>query len=163
MALFPTFRCTSSSARYGSAVKCEICQQICAFNRDDHRVDGKLHCWLCKLSYKRALAKAKKSDNDKQRQKKRSADEASMKINSSHKIGNSSSHRSGNNSSQRSETLKVNLSEIPEKIPKTANTGNNSDLIKDEQIASLQKRLQQKDAALLQKDKEVSQYYCYNP
>jgi len=131
---------------------------MCAFNRDDHRVDGKLHCWLCKLSYKRALAKAKKSDIDKQRQKKRSADEASMKMNSSHKIGNSSSHRSGNHSSQRSEPLKVNLSEIPEKIPKTANTGNNSDLIKDEQIASLQKKLQQKDAALLQKDKEITEW-----
>lgn len=140
---------------------------MCAFNREDHRVDGKLHCWLCKLSYKRALAKAKKSDSDKQRHKKRSADDAMMKTNSSHKMGNSSSsnNRGGsNNSSQRPELSKVNLSEIPEKIPKTANTGmipSNSDHVVAitqlrEQIATLQKKLQQKDSALLQKDKEVS-------
>jgi FAM76 protein len=130
---------------------------MCAFNREDHRVDGKLHCWLCKLSYKRALAKAKKSDSDKQRHKKRSADEA-LKTNSSHKMGNSGS---SNNRSGHSQLMK---SEIPEKIPKTVNSvmiPSNSDHVVAinllrEQIATLQKKLQQKDNHLLQKDKEVS-------
>jgi uncharacterized small protein (DUF1192 family) len=140
---------------------------MCAFNREDHRVDGKLHCWLCKLSYKRALAKAKKTDGDKQRHKKRSADEAALNKNSSHKMSNSgSSNRgSGNSNSQRTDISKASLSEIPEKIPKTANSGmipSNSDHVVAitqlrEQIATLQKKLQQKDAQLLQKDKEVSQ------
>ena len=145
---------------------------MCAFNRDDHRVDGKLHCWLCKLSYKRALAKAKKSDSDKQRQKKRSADEASLKTNSSHKMGNSGSsnnNRSGN--SQRPDLSKSG--EIPEKIQKTGNSGmipSNSDQSNyvvaitqlREQIATLQKKLQQKDNQLLQKDKEVSDLKLFN-
>lgn len=163
-------RCTSSEYKFGPAVKCEICQQMCAFNREDHRVDGKLHCWLCKLSYKRALAKAKKSDSDKQRHKKRSADEASLKANAGQKMGSSNNRSSGNNHSQRPELSKVNLSEIPEKIPKTANSGmvpSNSDHVVAitqlrEQIATLQKKLQQKDGQLLQKDKEVS-YFLFFP
>jgi FAM76 protein len=134
---------------------------MCAFNRQDHRVDGKLHCWLCKLSYKRALAKAKKSDSDKNRHKKRSADDA---LKSSSSQGNSGSSNNRSSNSQRTDLSKTNLSEIPEKIPKTANSGmipSNSDhqvainLLR-EQIATLQKKLQQKDNQLLQKDKEVS-------
>lgn len=121
-----------------------------AFNREDHRVDGKLHCWLCKLSYKRALhkAKAKKSDSERNRNKKRSADEASLKAQAT-----SSSNRGGNSSSQ-----------VPEKIAKTGNAfipSNNSDHVVlvtqlRENITQLQKKLQQKDNQLLQKDKEVS-------
>lgn len=146
-------------------MKCEICMQTSAFNREDHRVDGKLHCWLCKLSYKRALAKAKKSDSEKQRHKKRSADEANLKSNSAHKVNSgSSNNRSGNHNSQRPDVSKSGLSEIPEKISKTGNSGmipSNSDHVVamtqlKEQIATLQKRLQQKDNQLLQKDKEVS-------
>lgn len=148
---------------------------MCAFNRDDHRVDGKLHCWLCKLSYKRALAKAKKSDSDKQRHKKRSADEASLKANAGQKMA-SSNNRSSGNSNSRPELSKVNLSEIPEKIPKTDRgviVPSNSDHVVAitqlrEQIATLQKKLQQKDGQLLQKDKEVSFLFissltCHEP
>lgn len=138
---------------------------MCAFNREDHRVDGKLHCWLCKLSYKRALAKAKKSDSDKHRQKKRSADDA-MKSNSSHKIDKSGSmsNRGGHSNTQLGDQNKAHLSEIPEKISKTSNSGmipSNSDHVVAitqlrEQIATLQKKLQHKDNQLLQKEKEVS-------
>lgn len=117
---------------------------MCAFNREDHRVDGKLHCWLCKLSYKRALAKAKKSDSDKHRQRKRTADEA-LKSNSSHKMSNSgSSQNRGSNNSHRPDLSKPNLAEIPEKIPKTVMIPSNSDHVVAitqlrEQIATLQK------------------------
>lgn len=145
-------------------MKCEICMQTSAFNREDHRVDGKLHCWLCKASYKRALAKAKKSDSDKTRNRKRSAEEANMKSNSSHKITSGSSNNRGNHNAQRPDVSKSGLSEIPEKISKTGNSAmipSNSDHVVamtqlKEQIATLQKRLQQKDNQLLQKDKEVS-------
>lgn len=140
-------------------MKCEICQQMCAFNRDDHRIDGKLHCWLCKLSYKRALAKAKKSDTDKQRQKKRSAEDSSLKANSSHKIsGSGSSHNRGNIS-------KGSLSEVPEKVAKTEMIPNTDHVVAvqlREQIETLQKKLQQKDGQLLAKDKEVSEQTLYN-
>ncbi|CAG2182465.1 unnamed protein product, partial [Oppiella nova] len=46
---------------------CEQCKQRCAFDRKDpesrKKVEGKLLCWLCTLSYKRALAKAKQNDS----------------------------------------------------------------------------------------------------
>lgn len=134
---------------------------MCAFNREDHRIDGKLHCWLCKSSYKRALAKAKKSDSEKQRQKKRSADDAALK-NAAHKGNSSSLHNRGSNSNSQRPDHKSN-SDVPEKIQKTANVmiPSNSDHVVAitqlrEQIATLQKKLQQKDNQLLQKDKEVS-------
>lgn len=107
---------------------------------------------MCRVSYKRALAKAKKSENDRNRHKKRTADDA-LKSNSSHKMSGSgsSNHRHG-------------MSNIPEKIAKTGNSGlipNNSDHVVaitqlKEQIETLQKKLQQKDSIILAKDKEVS-------
>lgn len=150
-------RCLSSMSKYGPPVKCEICQQTCAFNRSDLRIDGKLHCWLCKLSYKRALAKAKKTDLDKhkERAKKRSADEA-LKSGSMKLSNQSSSNRNSNAPRDMSKDL-------PDKISKTTNViaPHTSDHVVAltqlrEQIATLQKKLQQKDAQLLQKDKEVS-------
>lgn len=149
--------------KYGPPVKCEICQQTSAFNRNDLRIDGKLHCWLCKLSYKRALAKAKRSDLDKhkERAKKRSAED-SMKSGSI-KMSNQSSSNRNNSSSNPSRDLPSK--DIPEKISKTTNviapSHHSSDHVVAltqlrEQIATLQKKLQQKDNQLLQKDKEVS-------
>lgn len=160
----------SSMSKYGAPVKCEICQQTCAFNRNDLRIDGKLHCWLCKLSYKRALAKAKKSDH-RDRTKKRSAEDGPIKTGSSMKLSNqSSSNRNNNSNSSQRDMSKANLSDIPEKISKTSNSviapSHSSDHVVAltqlrEQIATLQKKLQQKDNQLLQKDKEVS--FIQNP
>ncbi|XP_065302744.1 protein FAM76B-like [Dermacentor albipictus] len=58
-------RCTNSEKRYGPPVSCEQCKQRCAFDRKDdsrRKVEGKLLCWLCTLSYKRAVAKTKHND-----------------------------------------------------------------------------------------------------
>lgn len=141
-------------------MKCDICQQNCAFNRDDYRVDGRLHCWLCRLSYKKALAKAKKlSENDKNRHKKRSAEEA-LKSNSSQKM-------SGSGSSNNRHGMSKSSSDVPEKIAKTVNSGlipNSSDHVVaitqlKEQIETLQKKLVQKDSIILAKDKEVRQIF----
>ncbi|XP_026558291.1 protein FAM76A isoform X3 [Pseudonaja textilis] len=54
-------RCTNSEKKYGPPHSCEQCKQQCAFDRKDDRkkVDGKLLCWLCTLSYKRVLQKTK--------------------------------------------------------------------------------------------------------
>ncbi|KAG5681962.1 hypothetical protein PVAND_011362 [Polypedilum vanderplanki] len=159
-------RCLSSMSKYGPPVKCEICQQTCAFNRNDLRIDGKLHCWLCKLSYKRALAKAKKNDEKhRDRAKKRPVDD-SVKTSSTMKLSNqSSSNRS------RDLTKTANLSDIPEKMSKTSSSSNSvvapshhsSDHVVAvtqlrEQIATLQKKLAQKDNILLQKDKEITEW-----
>lgn len=58
-------RCTNSERRYGPPLTCDQCKQKCAFDRKDidkKKVDGKVLCWLCTLSYKRALAKTKVTD-----------------------------------------------------------------------------------------------------
>lgn len=67
-------RCTNSELKYGPAVTCDQCKQRCAFNRPDYKVDGKLLCWLCTLSYKRALTKARQAESDRRRAKKRGAE-----------------------------------------------------------------------------------------
>lgn len=128
---------------------------------NDFKVDGKLHCWLCKLSYKRALAKAKKNDSDRQRSKKRPTTEDPMLTSS--KTGASSNKKSNN---------MLQPPEMSEKFGKTINNGlidpnsTTSDhvvaiLKLKETIAGLNKKLQQKDNGLLQKDKEVIAKFNY--
>ena len=51
-------RCHENLKRYGPPKTCEQCKQKCAFKM----LDGKLLCWLCSLSYKRALVRTKQSD-----------------------------------------------------------------------------------------------------
>ena len=56
-------RCHDSYKRYGPPKTCEQCKQKCAFEREDKKkLDGKLQCWICSLSYKRALVRTKQSD-----------------------------------------------------------------------------------------------------
>lgn len=59
-------RCTNSEKKYGSPISCEHCRQKCAFDRKDpeskKKVDGKLLCWLCTMTYKRTLAKARQKE-----------------------------------------------------------------------------------------------------
>lgn len=48
--------------KYGPPQTCEQCKQQCAFDRKEEgrrKVDGKLLCWLCTLSYRRVLQKTK--------------------------------------------------------------------------------------------------------
>ena len=56
-------RCHDSYRRYGPPKTCDQCKQKCAFDREDKKkLDGKLMCWLCSQSYKRALVRTKQSD-----------------------------------------------------------------------------------------------------
>ncbi|KAA0203459.1 hypothetical protein HAZT_HAZT003827, partial [Hyalella azteca] len=77
-------RCANAERKYGPPLTCDQCKQKCAFDRKDEdkrkiegkllthsypfsthfyaQVDGKLLCWLCTLSYRRALAKTKVTD-----------------------------------------------------------------------------------------------------
>ena len=42
---------------------CEQCKQKCAFDKGEKKkLDGKLLCWLCSLSYTRALVRTKQLD-----------------------------------------------------------------------------------------------------
>ncbi|KAL5292363.1 FAM76B family protein [Megaselia abdita] len=65
-------RCAHSEQKYGPAVPCDQCKQRCAFDRRDEnkKVNGKLLCYLCTASYKRALAKAQGLEKDGLRKKR---------------------------------------------------------------------------------------------
>ncbi|KAL1455685.1 hypothetical protein WDU94_009763 [Cyamophila willieti] len=71
-------RCSNCEQKYGPPVNCEQCKQKCAFDRkdDDKKIDGKLLCWLCTLSFKRALAKSKQSESERRAHMKLSAQHA---------------------------------------------------------------------------------------
>uniref|UniRef100_A0A1L8DA29 Protein FAM76A n=2 Tax=Nyssomyia neivai TaxID=330878 RepID=A0A1L8DA29_9DIPT len=155
-------RCTNSELKYGPAVTCEQCKQRCAFDRqdDNKKIDGKLLCWLCTLSYKRALAKARQVETERRMAKKRSHNndktaQQQIKENNAKKL-------------QRNELNKGSsgIPEIPEKMARVANSGsidpNSSDHVVamtqlKETIASLQKKLTMKDKELLQKDKMITE------
>ena len=48
---------------YGNFQTCEQCKQKCAFDKGEKKkLDGKLLCWLCSLSYTRALVRTKQLD-----------------------------------------------------------------------------------------------------
>jgi len=91
-------RCHDSFRKYGAPKTCEQCKQKCAFEREDkRRPDGKLLCWLCSLSYKRALARTKQSDparhsrvfkeeKERERREKRKAEQQPRDKYFNHKI-----------------------------------------------------------------------------
>lgn len=157
-------RCTNSEIKYGPPVNCEQCKQKCAFDRhdDDKKVDGKLMCWLCTLSYKRALAKTKQSDADRRHMKM-------SQIRNKHKDGKLRSH---NKRPQRVDVTKMPPPDDNGPANKIARNGpgltradldpNSSDHMVamtqlKEQIASLQKQLTLKDAQMLTKDKHITE------
>ncbi|KAL1491061.1 hypothetical protein ABEB36_011714 [Hypothenemus hampei] len=157
-------RCTNSEIKYGPPVNCEQCKQKCAFDRqdDDKKVDGKLLCWLCTLSFKRALAKTKQGDAERR---------AHLKMSARHKSGSGHNNKEGklrghNKRPNRPDVTKLPVpdDQPPNKLIRTNldMDPNSSDHVVamtqlKEQIASLKKQLSQKDAQLLAKDKTITE------
>ncbi|XP_023950983.1 protein FAM76A isoform X1 [Bicyclus anynana] len=152
-------RCANSERKYGSAVTCEQCKQRCAFDRhdDDKKVvDGKLLCWLCTQSLKRALARTKQHMSvDKHKHR-------SHKSKSSHK----DKRKSDMMKSMGSGDMSLDSQPMEKKSKHNAPQGevdpNSSDHVVamtqlKETIASLQKKVQQKDMELLSKDKLITE------
>ncbi|KAL3282787.1 hypothetical protein HHI36_005954 [Cryptolaemus montrouzieri] len=162
-------RCSNSEAKYGPPVNCEQCKQKCAFDRqdDDKKVDGKLLCWLCTLSFKRALAKTKQGNADRK---------AHLKMVNHSKT--KSKEKSSRSSHKRPHRERVDLEKLKSleqgdqgPPPKTVknNAGGRLDLDPNssdhvvamtqlkEKIASLQKQISMKDSQLLNKDKMITE------
>lgn len=162
-------RCTNSEKKYGPPYSCEQCKQQCAFDRKDDRkkVDGKLLCWLCTLSYKRVLQKTKE-------QRKH----LSSSSRGSHQEKEQYSRLSGGSHYNSQKTLSTSSiqNEIPKKKSKfesiTANGDSFSpDLALDspgtdhfviiaqlkEEVATLKKMLHQKDQMILEKEKKITE------
>nr|CAG4636006.1 EOG090X02IW [Eubosmina coregoni]SVE69683.1 EOG090X02IW [Eubosmina coregoni] len=156
-------RCTNSEKKYGPPVTCEQCKQKCAFDRKDEdkkKVDGKMLCWLCTLSYRRALAKTKHSERHS----------------SSSKTKEQHSHHNHHHSKrpQRPDVTKIGLGSEREETGPPAKIFRpmvNRDALVDpnssdhivaltelrEQIATLQKQLSAKDGQLLTKEKQITE------
>lgn len=134
-------------------------------------MDGKLLCWLCTLSYKRALAKARQVETDRRAGRKRTHSNdkpQQVKENSSNGSGLKPISSSRGNGASGNDLLgKLHpLPELPpEKVGRMGNSGgimdpNSSDHViamtqLKETIASLQRKLTMKDKELLEKDKMV--------
>ncbi|XP_046393087.1 protein FAM76A [Ischnura elegans] len=182
-------RCTNSEKKCGPPVTCEQCKQKSAFDRkdEDKKVDGKLLCWLCTVSYKRALAKTKQSESERRSHIKLAAHRAGGKSKEHHqKHGH---HRSHNKRPNRVDVTKLGNTEDgagggsggpPAKVGRVSSSvgsvttaatvstsreppdPNSSDHVVamtqlKETIASLQKQLNLKDQQMLSKDKQITE------
>ncbi|PKU29692.1 protein hypothetical protein [Limosa lapponica baueri] len=177
-------RCTNSEKKYGPPHSCEQCKQQCAFDRKDDRkkVDGKLLCWLCTLSYKRVLQKTKE-----QCKHLSSSSRASLQEKEQYSRLSSGSHYN----SQKTLSTSSIQNEIPKKKAKfdaisangdsgggaSGETGDGSlvELVQPisfpsreapaeaplwalkEEVATLKKMLHQKDQMILEKEKKITE------
>ncbi|GBN25009.1 Protein FAM76A, partial [Araneus ventricosus] len=164
-------RCTNSEKRYGPPVTCEQCKQRCAFDRKDDsrkKVDGKLLCWLCTLSYKRALAKTKQSASHRS-----SSSKSGLHHHLSQNHKRSSSHSSKSKRSEhspskkpRTEISKSSNGSLPSSESTLLDTGTSDHVVAmhqlKDQIASLQKQLLVKDQQMLAREKQAGEAKAQN-
>ncbi|XP_069978224.1 protein FAM76A isoform X3 [Penaeus vannamei] len=156
-------RCTNSERKYGPPLTCDQCKQKCAFDRKDvdkKKVDGKLLCWLCTLSYKRALAKTKVTDPARHSHIKLGSRSGHHKDKERHKL---SGH---NKRPNRPDVTKMPQEEPPAKVSRNSGpvrddpgTADQLVLITQlrERIAHLEKQLSGKDSQLLAKEKQMTE------
>ncbi|XP_026321807.1 protein FAM76A isoform X2 [Hyposmocoma kahamanoa] len=156
-------RCANSERKYGPAVTCEQCKQRCAFDRHDDskkifQVDGKLLCWLCTQSLKRALARTKQHLSSVDKHKHRS-----HKSKSGHKEKRKSDSMKSMNPNDSSLNDSQPLEKKSKMHPMQGELDpNSSDHVVamtqlKETIASLQKKVAQKDNELLAKDRQITE------
>ncbi|CAL1285716.1 unnamed protein product [Larinioides sclopetarius] len=159
-------RCTNSEKRYGPPVTCEQCKQRCAFDRKDDsrkKVDGKLLCWLCTLSYKRALAKTKQSASHRSSSSKPGHHHHSSQNHKRSSSHSSKSKRSEHSPSKkpRTEISKSSNGSLPSSESTLLDTGTSDHVVAmhqlKDQIASLQKQLLVKDQQMLAREKQAGE------
>jgi len=158
-------RCTNSEKKYGKPLACEQCKQKCAFDRkdEDKKVDGKLLCWLCTLSFKRALAKTKSTDPARHSHVKLASNTKPKEIKKPH-----------DKRPQRVDVTKLGQEEPPQKKPtlppervtREIDPSSSDHVVAlthlREQIANLQRQLAQKDQQLLAKDRQITELKAAN-
>ncbi|XP_059913662.1 protein FAM76B isoform X7 [Gadus macrocephalus] len=162
-------RCTNSEKKYGPPQTCEQCKQQCAFDRKEEgrrKVDGKLLCWLCTLSYRRVLQKTK--DQRK----------GFGSSNSSSSLGDKGQHSRPHHHQQQhphnrhsSSHHKLSGSLSPEQEPglwkqsssitQSMDSGGTDNFILisqlKEEVMSMKRMLQQRDQTILEKDRKLTE------
>ncbi|XP_026531883.1 protein FAM76A isoform X3 [Notechis scutatus] len=133
-------RCTNSEKKYGPPHSCEQCKQQCAFDRKDDRkkVDGKLLCWLCTLSYKRVLQKTKE-----QRKHLNTSSRTSLPEKEQYGRLNCGSHYSSFSPDLALDSPGTDHFVIIAQLK--------------EEVATLKKMLHQKDQMILEKEKKITE------
>ncbi|XP_004526965.1 protein FAM76A [Ceratitis capitata] len=121
-------RCATYEAKYGPPIQCDECKQRCAFDKRDEnkKINGKLLCWLCTSSFKRALLKAqqegrisaKKRQHEKSHRDSSSGAKKSSRPSADIKCSNAGGGGSGSNTA-----IAASSSDLPEKISRTGSGG----------------------------------------
>ncbi|XP_062433778.1 protein FAM76B isoform X3 [Rhea pennata] len=163
-------RCTNSEKKYGPPQTCEQCKQQCAFDRKEEgrrKVDGKLLCWLCTLSYKRVLQKTKE-----QRKSLGSAHSNSSSSSLTEKDQHHSKHHHQHHHHHRHSSTHHKISSLsPEQdqglwkqsssINQSTDSGGTDNFVLisqlKEEVMSLKRLLQQRDQTILEKDKKLTE------
>ncbi|XP_044524320.1 protein FAM76B isoform X4 [Gracilinanus agilis] len=138
-------RCTNSEKKYGPPQTCEQCKQQCAFDRKEEgrrKVDGKLLCWLCTLSYKRVLQKTKEQrkslGSSHSNSSSSSLTEKDQHHSKHHHHHHHHHHRHSSTDSGGTDNF-VLISQLKE------------------EVMSLKRLLQQRDQTILEKDKKLTE------
>ncbi|XP_070773308.1 protein FAM76B isoform X4 [Enoplosus armatus] len=141
-------RCTNSEKKYGPPQTCEQCKQQCAFDRKEEgrrKVDGKLLCWLCTLSYRRVLQKTKE-----QRKGFGSSNSSSLNEKDHHSRPHHHHHHQHRHSSSHHNS-----------ITQSMDSGGTDNFILisqlKEEVMSLKRLLQQRDQTILEKDRKLTE------
>ncbi|RXM32611.1 Protein FAM76B [Acipenser ruthenus] len=173
-------RCTNSEKKYGPPQTCEQCKQQCAFDRKEEgrrKVDGKLLCWLCTLSYRRVLQKTKEQRKGLGSSHSNSSSASLTEKDQHHSRHHHHHHHHHRHSSgHHNHTASSIQNETPKKKPKLETKPSNGDsssinqsmdsggtdnfiLISQlkEEVMSLKRLLQQRDQTILEKDKKLTE------
>ncbi|KXJ17043.1 protein FAM76B [Exaiptasia diaphana] len=166
-------RCESSERKYGPPIQCEQCKLKCAFKKSDEskdKVDGKILCLLCTLAYKRLVHRSK------------GVKELLRGQSHSHKKGTKREghhhHRHHHKHEKKAKTDLVESSgarDSPGLGLKNTNSVNSdagtehnlSEHMAEltdvkEMVVKLKKQLQQKDQALIEKEKKITEIKAEN-
>jgi len=148
-------RCSTYYKRYGPPKTCEQCKQKSAFDKGG---EGKLMCWACSCSYKRALAKTRQSDPARNSRVFKKEPKVETKEQKREKYMNSKKP-------VRPDVTKIEADTPPPvkiaKVHKERGDAGESDHVGEitqlkEKIASFQNILKMKDKELLGKDQEIT-------
>lgn len=147
-------RCKNSEKKYGPPVPCEQCKLTCAFKKPEEvlkKVNGKLLCLLCTMSYKRLQHRNKKASKRK-------------------RSGSSSKHKNGPSEAKTSKTEERStpVADNPLKQFYTSHSSENasdqmaSDHVTEltklrEELAGMKRQLQQKEQMLIEKEKGLTE------
>uniref|UniRef100_A0AAY5ECG7 Protein FAM76B n=1 Tax=Electrophorus electricus TaxID=8005 RepID=A0AAY5ECG7_ELEEL len=161
-------RCTNSEKKYGPPQTCEQCKQQCAFDRKEEgrrKVDGKLLCWLCTLSYRRVLQKTKEQRKGLGSSHS-NASSLSDKEHQRHQHRHSSSHhkegwRDGFLINNWSLSVPPPPLSSSSSITQSMDSGGTDNFILisqlKEEVMSLKRLLQQRDQTILEKDRKLTE------